>query len=109
MSKFKLVNLCFFIAMLTCCVLAYMSHVNSKSAQEFHAELTDIGHKLIEERDVIVNRYAVEDRKNYELTTSLVDIEVARSSGGRGRAMGALTAGASSVTKPIAAPRSRPI
>ncbi|PWF70906.1 hybrid sensor histidine kinase/response regulator [Vibrio sp. T9] len=77
MSKFKLVNLCFFIAMLTCCVLAYMSHVNSKSAQEFHAELTDIGHKLIEERDVIVNRYAVEDRKNYELTTSLVDIEVA--------------------------------
>ncbi|ELA9457849.1 response regulator [Vibrio alginolyticus] len=77
MNKFKLINLCFFIGILACCTLAYMSYMNSKNAQEFHAELMNIGHELIEERDVIVNRYAVEDRKNYELTTSLVEIEIA--------------------------------
>ncbi|MDF4280620.1 hybrid sensor histidine kinase/response regulator, partial [Vibrio parahaemolyticus] len=77
MNKFKLINFCFFIGILTCCTLAYMSYMNSKNAQEFHAELMNIGHELIEERDVIVNRYAVEDRKNYELTTSLVEIEIA--------------------------------
>ena len=77
MNKFKLINFCFFIGILACCTLAYMSYMNSKNAQEFHAELMNIGHELIEERDVIVNRYAVEDRKNYELTTSLVEIEIA--------------------------------
>ncbi|HHF3103860.1 TPA: ATP-binding protein [Vibrio alginolyticus] len=77
MNKFKLINFCFFIGILTCCTLAYMSYMNSKNAQEFHAGLMNIGHELIEERDVIVNRYAVEDRKNYELTTSLVEIEIA--------------------------------
>ncbi|HCE3193312.1 response regulator [Vibrio parahaemolyticus] len=76
MNKFRLVNSCLFIAMLVACTLAYMAHINSKSTQQLHSALSEVGHQLIEERDVIVNQYAIKERKNFELTKSLVDIEV---------------------------------
>ncbi|EHH1223244.1 response regulator [Vibrio parahaemolyticus] len=76
MNKFRLVNSCLFIAMLVACTFAYMAHINSKSAQQLHSALSEVGHQLIEERDVIVNQYAIKERKNFELTKSLVDIEV---------------------------------
>ncbi|HAS3129236.1 response regulator [Vibrio parahaemolyticus] len=76
MNKFRLVNSCLFIAMLVACTFAYMAHINSKSTQQLHSALSEVGHKLIEERDVIVNQYAIKERKNFELTKSLVDIEV---------------------------------
>ncbi|TON29853.1 ATP-binding protein [Vibrio parahaemolyticus] len=76
MNKFRLVNSCLFIAMLVACTFAYMAHINSKSTQQLHSELSEVGHQLIEERDVIVNQYAIKERKNFELTKSLVDIEV---------------------------------
>lgn len=56
--------------------LCYMAHINSKSTQQLHSALSEVGHQLIEERDVIVNQYAIKERKNFELTKSLVDIEV---------------------------------
>ncbi|MEK2142045.1 ATP-binding protein [Vibrio parahaemolyticus] len=76
MNKFRLVNSCLFIAMLVACTFAYMAHINSKSTQQLHSVLSEVGHQLIEERDVIVNQYAIKERKNFELTKSLVDIEV---------------------------------
>ncbi|WP_229622678.1 ATP-binding protein [Vibrio parahaemolyticus] len=76
MNKFRLVNSCIFIAMLVACTFAYMAHINSKSTQQLHSALSEVGHQLIEERDVIVNQYAIKERKNFELTKSLVDIEV---------------------------------
>ncbi|HCG5235064.1 TPA: response regulator [Vibrio parahaemolyticus] len=76
MNKFRLVNSCLFIAMLVACTFAYMAHINSKSMQQLHSALSEVGHQLIEERDVIVNQYAIKERKNFELTKSLVDIEV---------------------------------
>ncbi|EGR2284773.1 response regulator [Vibrio parahaemolyticus] len=76
MNKFRLVNSCLFIAMLVACTFAYMAHINSKSTQQLHNALSEVGHQLIEERDVIVNQYAIKERKNFELTKSLVDIEV---------------------------------
>ncbi|HCM1498880.1 TPA: response regulator [Vibrio parahaemolyticus] len=76
MNKFRLVNSCLFIAMLVACTFAYMAHINSKSTQQLHSALSEVGHLLIEERDVIVNQYAIKERKNFELTKSLVDIEV---------------------------------
>ncbi|EHR0918227.1 response regulator [Vibrio parahaemolyticus] len=76
MNKFRLVNSCLFIAMLVACTFAYMAHINSKSTQQLHSALSEVGHQLIEERDVIVNHYAIKERKNFELTKSLVDIEV---------------------------------
>ncbi|EGR1390403.1 response regulator [Vibrio parahaemolyticus] len=76
MNKFRLVNSCLFIAMLVACTFAYMAHINSKSTQQLHSALSEVGHQLIEERDVIVNQYAIKERKNFELTNSLVDIEV---------------------------------
>ncbi len=76
MNKFRLVNSCLFIAMLVACTFAYMAHINSKSTQQLHSTLSEVGHQLIEERDVIVNQYAIKERKNFELTKSLVDIEV---------------------------------
>ncbi|EMI4514905.1 response regulator [Vibrio parahaemolyticus] len=76
MNKFRLVNSCLFIAMLVVCTFAYMAHINSKSTQQLHSALSEVGHQLIEERDVIVNQYAIKERKNFELTKSLVDIEV---------------------------------
>ncbi|EJE4695471.1 ATP-binding protein [Vibrio parahaemolyticus] len=76
MNKFRLVNSCLFIAMLMACTFAYMAHINSKSTQQLHSALSEVGHQLIEERDVIVNQYAIKERKNFELTKSLVDIEV---------------------------------
>ncbi|WP_041955439.1 ATP-binding protein [Vibrio parahaemolyticus] len=76
MNKFRLVNSCLFIAMLVACTFAYMAHINSKSTQQLHSALSEVGHQLIEERDVIVNQYAIKERKNFELTKSLVDIEV---------------------------------
>ncbi|HHG3075282.1 TPA: ATP-binding protein [Vibrio parahaemolyticus] len=76
MNKFRLVNSCLFIAMLVACIFAYMAHINSKSTQQLHSALSEVGHQLIEERDVIVNQYAIKERKNFELTKSLVDIEV---------------------------------
>ncbi|EQM44593.1 response regulator [Vibrio parahaemolyticus NIHCB0757] len=62
--------------MLVACTFAYMAHINSKSTQQLHSALSEVGHQLIEERDVIVNQYAIKERKNFELTKSLVDIEV---------------------------------
>ncbi|WP_407544291.1 ATP-binding protein [Vibrio parahaemolyticus] len=76
MNKFRLVNSCLFIAMLVACTFAYMAHINSKSTQQLHSALSEVGHQLIEERDVIVNQYAIKERENFELTKSLVDIEV---------------------------------
>ncbi|EJG0712162.1 ATP-binding protein [Vibrio parahaemolyticus] len=76
MNKFRLVNSCLLIAMLVACTFAYMAHINSKSTQQLHSALSEVGHQLIEERDVIVNQYAIKERKNFELTKSLVDIEV---------------------------------
>ncbi|ELA6985416.1 response regulator [Vibrio parahaemolyticus] len=76
MNKFRLVNSCLFIAMLVACTFAYMAHINSKSTQQLHSALSEVGHQLIEERDVIVNQYVIKERKNFELTKSLVDIEV---------------------------------
>ncbi|HIF5985447.1 ATP-binding protein [Vibrio parahaemolyticus] len=76
MNKFRLVNSCLFVAMLVACTFAYMAHINSKSTQQLHSALSEVGHQLIEERDVIVNQYAIKERKNFELTKSLVDIEV---------------------------------
>ncbi|EJG0619385.1 ATP-binding protein [Vibrio parahaemolyticus] len=76
MNKFRLVNSCLFLAMLVACTFAYMAHINSKSTQQLHSALSEVGHQLIEERDVIVNQYAIKERKNFELTKSLVDIEV---------------------------------
>ncbi|MBE3931881.1 ATP-binding protein [Vibrio parahaemolyticus] len=76
MNKFRLVNSYLFIAMLVACTFAYMAHINSKSTQQLHSALSEVGHQLIEERDVIVNQYAIKERKNFELTKSLVDIEV---------------------------------
>ncbi|ELB2041137.1 ATP-binding protein [Vibrio parahaemolyticus] len=76
MNKFRLVNSCLFIAMLVACTFAYMAHINSKSTQQLHSALSEVGHQLIEERDVIVNQYAIKERKNFELTKSLVDLEV---------------------------------
>ncbi len=76
MNKFRLVNSCLFVAMLVACTFAYMAHINSKSTQQLHSALSEVGHQLIEERDVIVNHYAIKERKNFELTKSLVDIEV---------------------------------
>ncbi|HIF5531014.1 TPA: ATP-binding protein [Vibrio parahaemolyticus] len=76
MNKFRLVNSCLFIAMLVACTFAYMAQINSKSTQQLHSALSEVGHQLIEERDVIVNQYAIKERKNFELTKSLVDIEV---------------------------------
>ncbi|EJR0962258.1 response regulator [Vibrio parahaemolyticus] len=76
MNKFRLVNSCLFIAMLVACTFAYMAHINSKSTQQLHSALSEVGHRLIEERDVIVNQYAIKEGKNFELTKSLVDIEV---------------------------------
>ncbi|MDF4378544.1 ATP-binding protein [Vibrio parahaemolyticus] len=76
MNKFRLVNSCLFIAMLVACTFAYMAHINSKSTQQLHSALSEVGHQLIEERDVIVNQYAIKERKNFEFTKSLVDIEV---------------------------------
>ncbi|MEK2063627.1 ATP-binding protein [Vibrio parahaemolyticus] len=76
MNKFRLVNSCLFIAMLVACTFAYMAHINSKSTQQLHSALSEVGHQLIEERDVIVNQYAIKERKNFELTKSLVDVEV---------------------------------
>ncbi|WMN99114.1 ATP-binding protein [Vibrio parahaemolyticus] len=76
MNKFRLVNSCLFIAMLVACTFAYMAHINSKSTQQLHSALSEVSHQLIEERDVIVNQYAIKERKNFELTKSLVDIEV---------------------------------
>ncbi|MCX8854038.1 ATP-binding protein [Vibrio parahaemolyticus] len=76
MNKFRLVNSCLFIAMLVACTFAYMAHINSKITQQLHSALSEVGHQLIEERDVIVNQYAIKERKNFELTKSLVDIEV---------------------------------
>ncbi|HHG3111935.1 ATP-binding protein [Vibrio parahaemolyticus] len=76
MNKFRLVNSCLFIAMLVACTFAYMAHINSKSTQQLYSALSEVGHQLIEERDVIVNQYAIKERKNFELTKSLVDIEV---------------------------------
>ncbi|EGQ9807331.1 response regulator [Vibrio parahaemolyticus] len=76
MNKFRLVNSCLFIAMLVACTFAYMAHINSKSTQQLHSALSEVGHQLVEERDVIVNQYAIKERKNFELTKSLVDIEV---------------------------------
>ncbi len=55
MNKFRLVNSCLFIAMLVACTFAYMAHINSKSTQQLHSALSEVGHQLIEERDVIVN------------------------------------------------------
>ncbi|WP_229625579.1 ATP-binding protein [Vibrio parahaemolyticus] len=76
MNKFRLVNSCLFVAILVACTFAYMAHINSKSTQQLHSALSEVGHQLIEERDVIVNQYAIKERKNFELTKSLVDIEV---------------------------------
>ncbi|HCH0795055.1 TPA: response regulator [Vibrio parahaemolyticus] len=76
MNEFRLVNSCLFVAILVTCTFAYMAHINSKSTQQLHSALSEVGHQLIEERDVIVNHYAIKERKNFELTKSLVDIEV---------------------------------
>ncbi|MET2956139.1 ATP-binding protein [Vibrio harveyi] len=77
MNKFRLVNAALFVVIAVMAVLAYMSHVNSKNTQGLHASLSEIGHHLIEARDRVVNRYSMEERKTYEITESLVELELA--------------------------------
>ncbi|HGY9580591.1 TPA: ATP-binding protein [Vibrio harveyi] len=77
MNKFRLVNAVLFVVIAVMAVLACMSHVNSKNTQGLHASLSEIGHHLIEARDRVVNRYSMEERKTYEITESLVELELA--------------------------------
>ncbi|HGY9614678.1 ATP-binding protein [Vibrio harveyi] len=77
MNKFRLVNAALFVVIALMAVLACMSHVNSKNTQGLHASLSEIGHHLIEARDRVVNRYSMEERKTYEITESLVELELA--------------------------------
>ncbi|WP_394257070.1 ATP-binding protein [Vibrio harveyi] len=77
MNKFRLVNAALFVVIAVMAVLACMSHVNSKNTQGLHASLSEIGHHLIEARDRVVNRYSKEERKTYEITESLVELELA--------------------------------
>ncbi|MGD1392162.1 ATP-binding protein [Vibrio harveyi] len=77
MNKFRLVNAALFVVIAVMAVLACMSHVNSKNTQGLHASLSEIGHHLIEARDRAVNRYSMEERKTYEITESLVELELA--------------------------------
>ncbi|MHA2826269.1 ATP-binding protein [Vibrio harveyi] len=77
MNKFRLVNAALFVVIAVMAVLACMSHVNSKNTQGLHASLSEIGHHLIEARDRVVNRYLMEERKTYEITESLVELELA--------------------------------
>ncbi|HDM8171616.1 TPA: response regulator [Vibrio harveyi] len=77
MNKFRLVNAALFVVIAVMAVLACMSHVNSKNTQGLHASLSEIGHHLIEARDRVVNRYSMEERKTYEITESLVELELA--------------------------------
>ncbi|ELI6426714.1 response regulator [Vibrio harveyi] len=77
MNKFRLVNAALFVFIAVMAVLACMSHVNSKNTQGLHASLSEIGHHLIEARDRVVNRYSMEERKTYEITESLVELELA--------------------------------
>ncbi|CAH1222345.1 Phosphorelay protein LuxU [Vibrio harveyi] len=77
MNKFRLVNATLFVVIALMAVLACMSHVNSKNTQGLHASLSEIGHHLIEARDRVVNRYSMEERKTYEITESLVELELA--------------------------------
>ncbi|EKO3838039.1 response regulator [Vibrio harveyi] len=77
MNKFCLVNAALFVVIALMAVLACMSHVNSKNTQGLHASLSEIGHHLIEARDRVVNRYSMEERKTYEITESLVELELA--------------------------------
>ncbi|MBY6234600.1 response regulator [Vibrio harveyi] len=77
MNKFCLVNAALFVVIAVMAVLACMSLVNSKNTQGLHASLSEIGHHLIEARDRVVNRYSMEERKTYEITESLVELELA--------------------------------
>ncbi|MHA2768813.1 ATP-binding protein [Vibrio harveyi] len=77
MNKFRLVNAALFVVIAVMAVLACMSHVNSKNTQGLHASLSEIGRHLIEARDRVVNRYSMEERKTYEITESLVELELA--------------------------------
>ncbi|ODM59164.1 hybrid sensor histidine kinase/response regulator [Vibrio harveyi] len=77
MNKFRLVNAALFVVIAVMAVLACMSHVNSKNTQGLHASLSEIGHHLIEARDRVVNRYSMKERKTYEITESLVELELA--------------------------------
>ncbi|EKM32027.1 histidine kinase-, DNA gyrase B-, and HSP90-like ATPase family protein [Vibrio harveyi] len=70
-------NAALFVVIAVMAVLACMSHVNSKNTQGLHASLSEIGHHLIEARDRVVNRYSMEERKTYEITESLVELELA--------------------------------
>jgi signal transduction histidine kinase/CheY-like chemotaxis protein len=58
-------------------VLACMTHVNSRNTQAVHTSLSEIGHHLIEARDSVVNPYSIRERRNYEITHSLVELELA--------------------------------
>ncbi|MEF1250616.1 hybrid sensor histidine kinase/response regulator, partial [Vibrio owensii] len=77
MNKFRLLNAFLFIVIAAMMVLAYMTHVNSKNTHGLHTSLSEIGHHLIESRDSVVNRYSLRERKNYEITQSLVELEIA--------------------------------
>lgn len=77
MNKFRLLNAFLFIVIAAMMVLAYMTHVNSKNTHGLHASLSEIGHHLIESRDSVVNRYSLRERKNYKITQSLVELEIA--------------------------------
>lgn len=77
MNKFRLANAALFVIITVMVVLACMTHVNSRNTQAVHTSLSEIGHHLIEARDSVVNPYSIRERRNYEITHSLVELELA--------------------------------
>ncbi len=77
MNKFRLANAALFVIITVMAVLACMTHVNSRNTQAVYTSLSEIGHHLIEARDSVVNPYSIRERRNYEITHSLVELELA--------------------------------
>lgn len=77
MNKFRLANAALFVIITVLVVLACMTHVNSRNTQAVYTSLSEIGHHLIEARDSVVNPYSIRERRNYEITHSLVELELA--------------------------------
>lgn len=77
MNKFRLANAALFVIITVMAVLACMTHVNSRNIQAVYTSLSEIGHHLIEARDSVVNPYSIRERRNYEITHSLVELELA--------------------------------
>lgn len=77
MNKFRLANAALFVIITVMVVLACMTHVNSRNTQAVYTSLSEIGHHLIEARDSVVNPYSIRERRNYEITHSLVELELA--------------------------------